>query len=82
MKPTKFSKANRNLARPSGMTEEECGSLPVYSDGKYCISCWEGTWRDRLRFLFTNKVWLWVWFGHSQPPVKIETEYPWGEGDD
>ncbi|KKL72143.1 hypothetical protein LCGC14_2087870 [marine sediment metagenome] len=76
MKPTNFSESNKKLARPKRTTKEECGPLDVYSDGKYCISCWQGTFCDRLRFLFTNKIWLWVWFGQTQPPVKITTEYP------
>lgn len=36
----KFKEANKNLSKPENMTDEECGSLWVYSDGRQCISCW------------------------------------------
>ncbi len=69
MKPIKFKEANKNLLKPKGMTEKECGSLWVFSDGKQCISCWKMTWKQRLSALFFGKVWLSVSSGQTQPPV-------------
>lgn len=69
MEPMKFEQANKNLLKPANMTDEECGSLPVFTDGKQCISCWKMTWRERLSALFFGKVWLSVYFGQTQPPV-------------
>lgn len=82
MKPIDFPESNRNLARPRNTTPEECTSLPILQTGDFCISCWQGTWRDRLRFLFTGKCWLSVWSGVTQPPAKVTTEEPFERQDD
>jgi hypothetical protein len=71
MEPMKFEQANRNLLKPEGMTDDECGPLPVFSDGTQCISLWKMTWRERLSALFFGKVWLFVYSGHTQPPVGL-----------
>lgn len=72
MKPINFEYSNKNLLKPEGMTDDECGSLPVYTDGKICISCWEPTWKERLSILLSGRIWLWVYSGQTQPPVAIE----------
>ena len=69
MYPVKFPEANRNLLKPDNMTNEECGSLWVYTDGGACISCWKLSWKARLSVLFHGKVWLGVLSGGTQPPV-------------
>jgi len=69
MEPDKFPQAIKNLTRPEGMSEEECGALPVWTDDKQCISLWRMTWRERLSALFFGKVWLSVHSGQTQPPV-------------
>jgi hypothetical protein len=71
MEPMNFEQANKNLLKPVGMTDEECGSLPVFSDGTQCISLWKMTWRERLSALLFGKVWLWVISGQTQPPVAL-----------
>ena len=65
----KFKEANKNLLKPESMTDEECGSLWVYSDGRECISCWRLTWKERIKALLFGKLWLSVLSGHTQPPV-------------
>ncbi len=77
MEAIDFPQSTKTLARPQGTTEEECGPLNVYSDGEYCVSCWQPDWKDRWRLLFGGKVWLWVWSGFTQPPVIVDTEDPW-----
>jgi hypothetical protein len=72
MEPINFLEANKTLGKPQGMTDEECGSLPIYNDGQYCISCWQMTWRERFSALFFGKVWLSVMSGHTQPPVALD----------
>jgi hypothetical protein len=72
MKPIPFAQSNKTLGPPPGMTNEECGSLPIYNDGVYCVSCWQMSWRERLSALFFGKVWLHVMGGHTQPPVAID----------
>lgn len=69
MKPTHFDEANKTLLKPPGMTDEECGSLPVYNDGEQCISCWRMSLRERLAALLFGQVWLYVLSGETQPPV-------------
>ena len=71
MKPIEFEQANKNLLKPEGMTDEECGSLPVLADGAKCISLWEMTWKERFSVLFFGKLWLFVYSGKTQPPVML-----------
>lgn len=78
MRPAKFAQANKTLIKPSDMTDEECESLPVYTDGKICLSHWRGSFFERVQFLLTGKVWIWIHSGWTQPPVSISTENPWG----
>jgi hypothetical protein len=46
----------------------------VFNDGQQSVSCWQMTWRERLAALFFGRVWLFVYFGASQPPVRMEVE--------
>lgn len=72
MKPKYFEQATKELQRPACMTDEECGSLPVYTDGKQCVSCWKPSIRERVRILLGRPVWLGVISGRTMPPVFIE----------
>ncbi|MBR4115650.1 MAG: hypothetical protein IKK40_06530 [Bacteroidales bacterium] len=74
MKPIDFSQSTKVLQRPSTMAESECQSLPVWNDGKQCVSCWKATFKERLKILFTGKVWLGVLSGKTQPPVFVSGE--------
>ena len=65
----RFPEANRNLTKPQNMTDEECGSLWVFTDGCQCVSCWKLTWRQRLNLLLHGTIWLGVLSGGTQPPV-------------
>lgn len=71
MEPIQFPQSNKVLARPQGMTDEECSPLPVFNDGTQSISCWKMTWRERIAALFFGKVWLFVVYGPTQPPVLL-----------
>jgi len=73
MEPVKFAEANKNLLKPSSMTDAECASLWVFSDGQQCVSRWRLTWRDRLRVLWYGHVWLSVYSGYTQPPVRLDS---------
>jgi hypothetical protein len=72
MKPINFKEANKILLRPESMTDAECGALHVYTEGKYCLSCWRPSLREKLSILLFGKVWLWVMSGATQPPVTLE----------
>jgi hypothetical protein len=69
VKPIDFNEATRVLQKPSNMTDDECVSLIVFSDGKECISCWKMSFFERLRALFSGKVWISVLSGQTQPPI-------------
>lgn len=66
-----FPEANKVLARPAGMAEEECGALPVCTDGRECISLWRLSWRERFTALILGKVWLLLLSGETQPPAAV-----------
>ena len=72
MRPIDFAEANRTLLKPEGMTEEECGSLPVFVQDGIVTSCWKATFKERLMILLFGKVWLWVYSGNTQPPVALD----------
>lgn len=69
MEPIQFPQANKNLLKPENMTDEECSSLPVYTDGQQCISLWKMTWIERLNVLLFGKLWVFVISGYTQPPI-------------
>lgn len=71
MEPLKFEQQVVILTKPNNMTDEECGPLPVYSDGQQCISLWRMSWRERLSSLFFGRVWLQIYSGKTQPPVAL-----------
>lgn len=78
MKPIEFSEANVLLKKPSTMTDAECGSLHVYTDGENCISCWKLGWKERVSALLFGKVWLCVLSGsRTQPPVYLVATRQW-----
>ena len=79
MRPVPFPQQTVELQKPAGMTDEQCGALPVFRDGTYCISCWSPSWRDRLRLALGGPVWLWIWAGQTQPPVSLTLESPFVE---
>lgn len=81
MKPIDFTEANKVLQKPESMTDEQCVPLPVYTNGEQCVSCWQASWKERWRFLFTGQVWLWVWSGETQPPVALVTHDPFSNPD-
>lgn len=72
MKPAQFQEQTKVLAKPPGMTDEECGELAVHCDGQICTSLWVPSWRERISILFFGRVWLRVWMGQTQPPVYLE----------
>lgn len=75
MKPIEFKQSVKVLQKPQGMTNEECQPLPVWTNGKECVSCWRAGILERLRILVTGKIWMGVYTGTStQPPVFVSGE--------
>lgn len=70
MMPRDFPEKTHELGPPPSLSEEECGRLPVCTDGRQCVSCWTPSLRERLSILFFGRVWLCVMNGdETQPPV-------------
>lgn len=74
MIPDVFKEANVTLLKPDSMTDEECSSLKVYTDGEVCISCWKLSLKERIKALLYGRVWLGVLSGHTQPPVWLDCD--------
>ena len=74
MKPIKFNEANKELLKPDNMTDEECSSLWVYTDGNQCISCWKMSFKQKIKALLFGKVWFCVLSGQTQPPVWVDCD--------
>ena len=72
MKPIKFEEQTKILSRPKSMTDEECGSLAIFSDGKVCLSCWKMGFKERLKALIFGKIWVQVYSGKTQPPIALD----------
>jgi len=60
MKPIKFKEQNCTYAE----NQPEYGNLPSYKDSDGVVtSCWELSLTERLRVLFTGKIWMGLWSG-------------------
>lgn len=73
MKPITFKEMNKTLTKPEHMTDEECKSLPVYTDEFQTVSCWKMSFRERIAAVLFGRVWLSV-AGSKQPPVWLSCE--------
>lgn len=76
MNPISFPQQTKVLQKPVGMTDKECGSLPVWCDGKQCLSVWRASFFDRVKFLFRGKIFVLVVSGQTQPPIALEIDNP------
>ena len=76
MNPIEFEGQTKVLAKPPGMTDEECSPLAILNLDDTCISCWKMSWRERFKAFFTGKIWLGVMSGRTQPPVYCAVDKP------
>lgn len=76
MKPINFKESNLVLTHPADMTEENCKSLHVFSNGQVCVSVWNTNLFNRIKFIFTNRLYLIIRSGNTQPPVRLTFEGP------
>ena len=72
-----FGQANQILKPPAGMTQDQCTSLEVFSDGEYCISRWQLNDED-LEELKRNggKIYIAILFGGTMPPIRPTVTTP------
>ncbi len=78
MKPAHFKQENDALRGGPGErygTENEVVDLPIYRSDDEVISCWKGSWWERLRFLVTGRAWLRV-IAQNHPPVEVTGKDP------
>jgi len=76
MDPIHFPEETGVLEKPDGMSSDDCGPLPAFTNGVVCVSRWQASWSERLSILFRGRIWLQVLSGHTQPPVSITIDYP------
>lgn len=79
MKPTTFPESNGTLGGGPAATygtEDDVIDLPVHRNGAQIISCWRLSWLDRLRALFTGRVWLHVLTQRTHAPVCLSASSP------
>lgn len=79
MKPIEFKEQNKILGAPLGMTSDECGLLPVFTDGNECVSVWELSEDDLKKIIETKCIYVGVLSGETQPPIFISVETPFVE---
>jgi hypothetical protein len=75
MKPIPFPQQTMVLARE----QPQYQPLPVYRGDDYeFISCWHLTWWERIKLLFTGRIWhRQKTFSYAYQPVLLEVENPW-----
>jgi hypothetical protein len=76
MKPIQFKGHTIILQKPPNMTKEECGELAILQINDECISCWRMSFWERIKNLFTGKVWIGILSGTTQPPIYLTTKQP------
>ena len=74
MRPVPFREQNTTFLPPVGM-EDKCERLPAFVGEGQVISCWRLTILERLRLLFTGRLWFSV-IGDDQPPIWLGTRCP------
>ena len=74
MKPVGFKYVNKVLS-PNGQKYSPnvtgVDSLPIWTDGEQCVSCWRMSLRERLSALIFGRIWVAVLSGHTQPPICV-----------
>ena len=78
MKPIEFYGHNATFAKD----QPEYLPLPALvadleGGGQNVISCWKLTWRERVKLLFTGRLWInSLMFGSSLQPILPEVDRP------
>jgi len=74
MKNLKFTQSNKVLQPPTGMVN--CEAMEVFYDGENCISKWKPNWKDRVKLLLGESIWVYVHSGKTQPPIALTVKNP------
>ena len=83
MKPVEFEEQTSVLGPPQGITEEECGKLPVHMDivQQVTISCWEPT-EEEIQLLIKNKKLYVTLWQIPMCPIMVHVTNPFTKGED
>lgn len=85
MRPIDFKYSNKIL-QPSGQKYSSnvayVDSLPIWTDGEQCISCWKMSLRERLSALLFGRAWLSLLSGQTQIPASISISRTHLQADD
>lgn len=77
MKAIKFKQANKVLKG------EGCYDLHAHYDKETITFCWKLSFRERLKILFTGKIWHFVWSRNCIiQPVAMEVNCPFKDKED
>ena len=80
MSPIEFKQQNIVFTAPAGM-EDKVEQLPAFRGEGQVISCWHLSFWERLKLLFTGRLWFSV-IGNAQPPIWLGVDCPFiGDGD-
>lgn len=72
MKPINFPEVNVTFAKD----QPEYQPLPAFRDPGpegAVISCWQLSWKERIKILFTGKLWLSLWSFHKPLTPSLPT---------
>lgn len=80
MEPITFPQANKIWAKdgqPDAHGQPRYKPLPSYSNEAMTVTCWALTWGERLRLLWTGRLWLsQLNFGDPLQPQKPTATSP------
>ena len=74
MTPVPFREQNIIFLPPHGM-EDKVEELPAFKGQGQVISCWHLSFWERLKLLFTGRLWFSV-IGNDQPPIWLGVHRP------
>jgi len=78
MKPIEFPEMTGTAAKD----QPEYQPLPMYRGDGWVISCWKMTRWERIKVLFTGRVWLWLRdFGGPITPSTVTQRSPFEKVD-
>ncbi len=81
MEPVPFKEINTTLGQPAEAENVHVTKAFVDPVTNMCITKWQGTWRERWRFLRTGIIWLSI-RGAGMPPTHMSTEVPFEQVPD
>ena len=70
MKPVEFKERNTTL-HGAGTVKE----LPTYKGNDQIISCWQLTFFEKIKLIFTGKIWF-IMRGYIHPPICLTVLKP------